>query len=403
MKRTDAMTTLVLIALMLVGIDAGFCLQIIKQPYLQNVTQTSITIMWETDKDATAQLRYAQLHQSFPEGTISNGTPHTIHEIRLENLRPQTEYQYQVISQASADEIAESDVLSFRTAPYHTTPFRFVVWGDNRTDYRTCEQVCQLIALQNPDIVLNVGDVVTNGYVYSQWDREYFHPIRHFSDSVPSYIAIGNHERNAPWFDRFVSQPGNEHWFAFSYGNSRFLILDTNLMYRPGSEQYEWLVKELASEESRGAAFRFAFFHHPPYSEQWDSPGYTGEAGVRTSLVPVLEESGVDIVFSGHTHDYERGTRLLATGGEITYVISGGGGSALDRVETRDWDVIELHRSVYHCVVVDVAGAELTYRAVGLDGGEVDAFTRWSLSWMPTHIEPFGKLPTTWSQIKGMP
>ena len=294
-----------------------------------------------------------------------------------------------------------SEIYTFRTAPHRNTPFRAVVWGDNRTDVRTCEAVAKLIASQSPDVVVNVGDVVTNGDVYSQWGREYFIPIKHFASSVPSYIAIGNYEVDSHWFDDFVAQPGNEHWFAFNYGNSRFIILDLNRLYYPGREQYDWLVEELNSRDFRNADFRFVFCHHPPYSEQWDSPGYTGEAGVRAFLVPLFEEYGVDIVFSGHTHDYERGKRVLESGHEIYYIITGGGGSALDRFVTKDWDVIQLHLSVYHCVTLDIDGDVLDFRAIGLDGEIIDSFHKINLrNNVVTSVSPASKLTTTWAGVK---
>jgi 3',5'-cyclic AMP phosphodiesterase CpdA len=374
MKTIAAVSVLLLLTAAL-----GSALEIIKGPYLQDVTQTGITIMWETDEPATSEVRYGESEDL--DRYKGDKKAVKIHEIRIEGLTPEAYYRYKVISQAGEKEV-RSEVYVFRTAPRRDTPFRFAVWGDNRTDYRKCEEVAQLIASQKPDIVINVGDVVSNGEVYEQWGREYFIPLRHFASSTPSYIAIGNHERGAHWFDDFVSQPGNEHWFAFTYGNSRFIILDTNRPYNPGSEQYDWLIEELNSDEFKKAAFRFVFFHHPPYSEQWDSPGYTGEAGVRAYLVPILERYGVDIVFSGHTHDYERGKRVLEDDREIYYIITGGGGSALDRVETKEWDVIQLHKSTYHCVVVDVNGGVLNFKAVGLDGQVIDSFSKVSLDEM---------------------
>jgi len=356
----------------------GMTLEIIKGPYLQDVTQTGITIMWETDKPSTSLVRYGGAELSEYKGGEREVK---IHEIRIEGLMPETRYRYKVISRSGNEEI-QSGVYAFRTAPQRDTPFRFVVWGDNRTDVKMCQRVAKLISAQNPDLVISVGDVVGNGDVYEQWGREYFGPISSFAHSVPTYVAIGNHERDSHWFDDFVSQPGNEHWFAFSYGNSRFIILDTNRPYDPNSEQYKWLVKELKSEEFKRAAFRFVFFHHPPYSEQWDSPGYTGEEPVRRYLVPVLERHGVDIVFSGHTHDYERGRKLLEDDREIFYIITGGGGSALDRVENKDWDVIQLHKSVYHCAVIDVKGGVLSFKAIGLNGDVVDSFRKVSLDEM---------------------
>ena len=372
----------VIVAILMIIPFSSHALEIIKGPYLQNVTQDGITIMWETDKPSSSEVWYGEGELSRYKG---DRNPVKIHEVRIEGLRIETRYRYKVISRAGGEEV-ESEVYSFRTAPYRDTPFRFAVWGDNRTDFRKCEEVAKLIASQNPDLVINVGDVVSNGEVYEQWGREYFIPIRHFAHSVPTYIAIGNHERQSHWFDEFVSQPGNEHWFAFTYGNSRFIILDTNRPYYPGSEQYEWLLRELTSREFREADFRFAFFHHPPYSEQWDSPGYVGEEGVRKYLVPLLEKYGVDIVFSGHTHDYERGRRILEGDREIYYIITGGGGSALDRVFTKDWDVIQKHISAYHCVVVDVKGNVLEFKAVGLDGKVLDSFRKVSLDGMARAI-----------------
>ncbi len=377
----------------------GLALEIIKGPYLQNVTQTEITIMWETSESASAQVQYGN-QGALLDRTEIDESQAKIHEVGIRGLIPEAYYSYKAVSETEAGEKAESEIYTFRTAPYRNTPFRFAVWGDNRTDHRTCEKVAQLIASQDPDIVINVGDVVTTGGVYAQWGTEYFIPIRHFAGSVPSYVAIGNHEQQAHWFDDLVSQPGNEHWFAFSYGNSRFIILDTNRSYSPGSEQYNWLVEELDSDESESSDFRFAFFHHPPYSEQWDSPGYIGEASVRAFLVPLLEEYGVDIVFAGHTHDYEQGKRVLENGHEIYYVITGGGGAALDRIETRDWDVIQIHESAYHCVVVDVKGAVLDFESIGLDGGVIDSFSKVSSRGATVAVNPAGKFTATWASIK---
>jgi hypothetical protein len=116
--------------------------------------------------------------------------------------------------------------------------------------------------------------------------------------------------------------------------------------------------------------------------------------------VPLLEEYGVDIVFAGHTHDYERGKRVLENGHEIYYVITGGGGAALDRVETRDWDVIQVHESAYHCVVVDIKGAVLDFESIGLDGGVIDSFRKVSPRGATVTVNPAGKFTATWASIK---
>lgn len=84
------------------------------------------------------------------------------------------------------------------------------------------------------DLAINVGDVVTSGDKYAEWRREHFDPIHPLATNVTTYIAIGNHEENSHWFDEYVCQPGNEHFFAFTYGNTRFIVCDTNWSYHPG-------------------------------------------------------------------------------------------------------------------------------------------------------------------------
>jgi len=106
----------------------------------------------------------------------------------------------------------------------------------------------------------------------------------------------------------------------------------------------------------------------------WDSPGYIGELGVRMYLAPLLDKAKVDIVFNGHTHDYERG-KLPATGDQGTYyVITGGGGAPLDTVETYDWEHVVIHRSVYHFCIVDVEADRLTLKAIDVNGNIIDSF-----------------------------
>ena len=385
-----------MIILLLTMIDAGNALELLKGPYLQDVTQTGITIVWETDIVASTEILYTEQALPHLERHVRQPAFTKIHEIRLEELQPEMAYRYRVISENLGGQRVESPAYIFRTASHLDTPFRFVVWGDSRTDHKKARQVAELIARQKPDFVVSVGDVVSDGNTYSDWGTQYFDPIKHFASTTPSYVAAGNHEEDAHWFDDFLAQPGNEHWFAFSYGNSRFIVLDTNRPYEKGSQQYEWFLAELQSRESQQASFRFTFFHHPPYSEL----SYPGDANVRAFLVPLSETYGVDIVFAGHTHDYERGRKQLGVGRDIYYIITGGGGSPLKTKEAKDWDFIQLHRPIHHCVVIDVEGDTLTLQALALNAEVIDAFTKVSLPRIPIPAQLSGRLSTTWGAIK---
>jgi hypothetical protein len=126
-------------------------------------------------------------------------------------------------------------------------------------------------------------------------------------------------------------------WYAFSAGNVRFYILDaawgdTNpgtatpyandalAHFAPGTPEYTWLLNDLQTHPTQ---LKFAFFHYPLYSDNPDQSTDTYLDGA-TNLEGVLGQHGVQLVFNGHAHIYER-NRASATGMPITYVTGGGG------------------------------------------------------------------------------
>lgn len=349
----------------------------IKGPYLQNVRKDGVTVMWETLAPADSTVWYGK---GALQMKAHDPAPKTIHEIVISGLDEETKYKYVAVSNKLAAPQGE-----FRTAIRRDTPFSFAVWGDNRTDPVSHEMVIDSMIKFKPDIALNVGDVVTTGINYGEWGREYFIPIRRLGLTTPTYIAIGNHEYGGygcgnpvEWFDKFVSHPApNDYYFAFTFGNSRFIALNPQeeaacYDVAPGTEQYKWLIDEFESEEYRKAAFRFVFLHEPPYSECWSGGYYDGESRLRANLVPLAEKYDVDIVFAGHTHDYERGQWPKPDG--PYYIITGGGGSALDDTKYKEWEQIDVYKFVYHFVNVSINGNRLEFKAVGTDGGIFDSF-----------------------------
>ncbi len=160
-----------------------------------------------------------------------------------------------------------------------------------------------------------------------------------------------------------------------------------------------WIEQDL-KKASESAQWIFAFKHQPPYSEGWSGGYYDGEPYIRNDLVPLLEQYGVDMLFAGHTHDYERGLPHPpynpATGERNTtvYIITGGGGSSLDDHKYKEWGQIDVpdHRATphsnekdegqyykYHYCWVRVDGGSLEFEARevlpdGRDGGVFDRF-----------------------------
>jgi len=134
-------------------------------------------------------------------------------------------------------------------------------------------------------------------------------------------------------------------------------VLDTTQGYSTGSFQKAWLQTDLSAASTDPLIdWIFVGFHHPPYS--------TGQHGsnliARLELGPLFETYGVDIVFNGHEHNYER---IVEQNG-VVYIITGGGGAQIrDQDTPQSWSVV--YHKLHHFVTVDVTEETLTVLAHG--------------------------------------
>lgn len=358
--------------------------KIIAGPYLQHVTQTSMVIMWETDVPATSTVKFGKARfvpapgRNKPEPTapldqlVSSDKMTNIHEIHLENLEPQTDYFYQVVSVGRDGQVLKSEIFIFQTAVLKDSPFAYVVMGDNRTYPERLKKLTEMAYAERPNFVLNVGDVVSNGKVKEQWITQFLAPASELMHRVSTYVSIGNHERDAKWFYRYVSYPGKEDYYSFDYGNAHFTIVDSNKDLSPGSKEYEWIKEDLASSDAK---WKFVAHHHPPYSSDSNDYGNTAYSLSKRmapeveSLIPLYEEYGIDVVWCGHIHDYER-TWPLREGkvdeeNGVIYIQAGGGGAELeDFAPTRSWFTAKLLRNWQYCLVTIHDG---TFRMMAYD------------------------------------
>jgi len=330
-------------------------------PYLQSVTTNSIIIVWETNLPSLGVVDYGETSECKVRATDPDKS--SSHAITLTDLRPYTAYHYRV----SSDSVPLSTILTFRTAASSAqTAYSFAVLGDTRTQHQIHRAIVELTIAQRPDFVLNTGDLVTNGWNIEQWDM-FFEIEQELMAQTSLFPALGNHEgQAAPYFNLF-HLPGNERWYTFEYGNSRFICLqvDTVADFGPESVQYKWLRKTLAANTQ---AWIFIYFHVPPYSSV-PSHGLA-EGEVRQTLVPLFEQYGVDIVFNGHQHSYERNEV-----GNVTYIVTAGGGAPLyhpQEPEPRQAAFAMAH----HFVLLTVDGDCLEAKVISLEKAVIDEFKR---------------------------
>lgn len=238
---------------------------------------------------------------------------------------------------------------------------RFVVYGDSRSNHFAHQAIVDAILSVSPRAVFHTGDLVEDGEDASKWEK--FNSITaRLRAEADFYPALGNHEKEAQlYFDNF-SLPGNERWYSVTYPGLRFIILDSGGTFDPGSEQRIWLENELKAAHQ--SEFTIAIFHNPPFS----TGPHGGEERLRDSIVPLFEKYGVDIVFTGHDHNYERS---FYNG--IYYIVSGGGGAPMRRQE-RDSRYSEKFLCELHFCEIAASGHELIVTVYNSNLKVVDAF-----------------------------
>ncbi len=191
--------------------------------------------------------------------------------------------------------------------------------------------------------------------------------------------VLGNHENDAANYYRYTDAPTPHHRYAMRWGPAAFYFVDSNRDCTAGSEQFEWLEWALAACD---APWRFVVLHHPPVTSDENDYGDTYKAlSPRADrrvadLVPLFERFGVDVVFFGHIHSYERSWPLRDGRVDhqrgVTYLQVGGAGGFKERpAPTRSWFTAAL-RSDHHYLTVALAGDTLQVNAFDQDGRRFD-------------------------------
>ena len=328
-------------------------------PYLQSVTTNTVIVVWETEQPSQGEVAYGETEDY--SLSMAGSTLDTRHAVTLTGLEPYTTYHYRVESGGAP----LSEDMTFRAAAGpDQTEFTFVVLGDTRTQHQIHQALVDRIVALKPDFVLHTGDLVFLGSVIPYWET-FFEIERELLARASLFPTLGTHERNSSrYFDHFYL-PGNERWYTFDYGNARFICLQVDDIadYGPESEQYVWLEETLAANTQ---PWLFVYFHIPPYSSSLDAR----EGPIRRTLTPLFEQYGVDVVFNGHHHNYERNE---VNG--VTYIVTGGGGAPLCVMEERE-PTRAAFAVAHHYVLLEIDDQHLNATVISHQGRILDTFER---------------------------
>ncbi|MCD6498540.1 MAG: metallophosphoesterase family protein [Deltaproteobacteria bacterium] len=337
--------------------------QIVYGPFLQQVGRHSSLVVWETDQAAPTTLIYGA-DPDVLDQTVS-ATDETLHHVaKLDGLSGDSVYHYQVQSAKWPSQVAR-----IQTEKDRSEAVRVGVYGDNRSDSDAHRQVVEGLISASVDFAFDTGDLVADGSNADLW-KTFFQIEGDFLRDVCLYPILGNHEGQGDLyldiFDLPENSPAPERYYTVRYGVSLFVVLDLyGSDVGTGSAQVNWLQQTLSDAQSDSDVRHvFVFLHHGPY----DSGAHGPNTEAQDVLVPFFEQYGVDIVFSGHDHDYERSTVQ-----GVKYVVTGGGGAPLYTVDGDWWT--EVSESVYHYCILDIAGPRVDFTAKRVDGSVLDQFS----------------------------
>jgi hypothetical protein len=431
--------------------------QLTRYPYLTDAGQTFTTVNWATDRSATkGALKWGAVGSgSCTSHTVSasktqitvNGVPEYQWKAKISNLTANTQYCYRIF-------LGGTDLLGTNVAPQFwtlvqagaDTPYSFAVfgdWGDTDQNGDNPQQAAILQSLgqsgarfalgtgdtgYDSGTQSNYGDLNQKGFRISSVFGPGFWPQA--GASVPLFNAVGNHGMNATFFnvwpqDRTVanssgtyametyccangsnSQKSPSAWYAFTAGNARYYILttawgETNIgssseygmdfsyRWQQTSPEYQWLKNDL---QSHPTDLKFAVFHYPLYSDnatEGSDPFLRGP----DSLEGLLTDNGVNMVFNGHSHMYER--NHPTPDGLVSYVSGGGGARPQPISHCQPYDAYGIGWSnstgtgsscgtaskptqkdqVFHYLKVDIDGSQVTVSAVNALGQTFDVQT----------------------------
>jgi acid phosphatase type 7 len=332
-------------------------------PYMQSPGTSSIIIRWRTDVPTDSRVNYGTDPLQQMPFFADDATVTTEHIVKLTGLSPKTKYYY-TIGSISQSLKGPSQQMHFTTAPdpLINTPVRFWAIGDfghgNYWQQLVRDAYVDFVAASSErpaDFQMWLGDnVYQDGtdYEYSTKVFDSIYGYYHIFQNLPFVSTSGNHDYNSicPWqnsggaptlctkdpnthtgpYLNLISPPVNGElggvpsglklFYSFDYGDIHFICLNSELGSHTAaynwtgvlnsdtnftSPMLEWLKADLAATTKK---WKIAYWHQCPYSGQ---NNFTEAVQIfciatREHFNPILEKYGVDLVLTGHDHNYQR-------------------------------------------------------------------------------------------------
>jgi hypothetical protein len=263
---------------------------------------------------------------------------------------------------------------TFKTAPpLNTNVFTFCALGDCRDYPATLTTVSNLASARNPTFCLFNGDLTLSGNSSSQYNT-FFTAASNFLANNLAYHAEGNHDASSPsMFSNLWDLPmtnGTNLYYSTRYGNAIFITINTNTP--TDAAQLTWLQNTLSAAASDPTIiWKIVSCHHAFFT----TGSHAGDMNsYRTTIWKAFDDYGVDLVITGHDHNFQRTKPVnlnvsstvpvakygSATGQGRCQVVTGGAGAGLYAAgSTADAWAMTTFNSTYNYTYVKIQNCTL--------------------------------------------
>jgi predicted phosphodiesterase len=251
------------------------------------------------------------------------------------------------------------------TVPNKAGSVKFVAMGDNGTGDQPQYDIGRQMAAARSrfpfDLVIMLGDNMYGGQSPDDFVKKFERPYAPLlAAGVKFQACLGNHDRPENVAYKYYNMNG-ERYYTFARDNVRFFVLDSTQM---DQKQVQWLDGALGDARED---WKICYFHHPLYS----NAGRHGSSfDLRVLLEPIFVRRGVNVVFSGHDHVYER----VKPQKGIYYFVSGSAGQLRKgNMRPNPDETAAYFDQDQSFMLVEIAGDEMYFEAISRTGKTVDS------------------------------
>jgi predicted MPP superfamily phosphohydrolase len=262
--------------------------------------------------------------------------------------------------------VALATILCAAQLPNRQGSLKFAAIGDNGTGDQAQYDVARQMTTAHEtfpfDLVIMLGDNMYGSQKPEDFIKKFEKPYAPLlAAGVLFRASLGNHDQPSNVSYKPYNM-GGQRYYSYARNNVRFVALDSNQM---DGKQRDWVEATLRDAKED---WKICYFHHPLYSH---AARHGSSVDLRVILEPLFLKYGVNVVFSGHDHVYER----VKPQKGIYYFVSGAAGQLRQGNMRPTEQTAAYFDREQSFMLVEIAENDLYFSAISRSGKTVDSGT----------------------------